>query len=453
MKKKISFLFIFLFVISLFACNKNVEETKPKYENEETYKIDYSYIDGREIELKYTDEYFYDSSDKINYHLADVSLVKSIFGTNLNDGDDYSNSYKEEEKFHKLLGFNNYYANNGYKNKPEEASIGVFVASKNIKVGNDDYTLISVSYRMLKYGLEWVSNAHIGEDGNHYGFNESADIALKDLKEYISKIKENNKNIKIWFSGYSRGGAISGLMAAKLMDENYISKNDIYTYTFESPMSLEKSKNSYNNIFNFYNSSDIVANFFPSNYNLVRPGIDIEITSSFDTSKFNELLSYYNPSTYENFKGRKQYLIPTFMRTFTEKLFSETYLPRKTYHNDYEEGISYLFKILFSKSIYQAVEVLSDAFSSFSSNYLEVLDEQKIYDALKASLDKYNYEYDSLELSNACHTVYLLATNVLIPSVGISNLTSLASNADFMTSFHRPEVTLSFFRSNNIFDL
>jgi hypothetical protein len=112
---------------------------------------------------------------------------------------------------------------------------------------------------------------------NHSGFDLSAQNVICFLNCYIKKYKIDGR-IKLWITGYSRGGAVANLTAAILNraiyenklelflgNGNYIlNKDDIYTYTAAAPSGANVNQNPnprsnvYNNIFNIIDPNDIV---------------------------------------------------------------------------------------------------------------------------------------------------------------------------------------------------
>lgn len=227
----------------------------------------------------YQVEYFYkDDFFELNHEIRNDKFAQFALGF-------ASNSVTEEEtkRMYGTAGFSSGLVNYNLGTSSDD-SIGFTIGNKVL----DEKAYIIVTIRGHKYDDEWASNFKIssenGKDysGNHYGFSNSAFIVLDSLKKYIEdNIKE--KEIKILFTGFSRGGAVAGMTAANLLDGTFeingVKKENIYAYTFAAPrgLTIKNVNSNYNAIFNYYNSDDIVGHFIPKNYGFVRPGIDINI--------------------------------------------------------------------------------------------------------------------------------------------------------------------------------
>lgn len=137
----------------------------------------------------------------------------------------------------------------------------------------------------------WESNFHVGYDSddyydktgqhsdwtekeNHKGFDVTANRCIPVIENYISS-KLNKKSQQIlYIFGHSRGGAVSNLIAKKLIDKNY----DVTAYTSASPLTTTSSNtgdSKYNRIFNYINSRDVVTCVPPASIGFKRYGQDI----------------------------------------------------------------------------------------------------------------------------------------------------------------------------------
>lgn len=197
----------------------------------------------------YSDNYFYDTSYKYNKSLSTMSLCLELSAWPSNREPLTTSGYEKKSRNYSeicsQLSFENVEVNADYKKKPTTDSIGVAAASKKINNNGNEYTLVAVALRGGFYESEWASNLTLGKSGEHEGFKKLADKVIEFTKNYIDKYAQGKT--KLWLVGYSRGGAVAGL-TGKWFDDNAvdtqkynISKNDIYTDTFESPQGAEKS--------------------------------------------------------------------------------------------------------------------------------------------------------------------------------------------------------------------
>lgn len=270
----------------------------------------------------YSDSYFVDSAYNYNPHLATMSMCAACASSgNTMSEPVYSGLSKDIEDLLKANGFDTFYINDDFNAEPRKDSIGFMFAKKTIKVGKDNYTLIAVNFRNANYGKEWYSNVDVGPDKTHAGFSAAADKAHTALGNYI---RENNidENVKIWITGYSRGAAVSNLLAQTLDDNGFIGKvsveaSDIYAYTFATPTVTAENtykKPLFKNIYNIVSKYDVVPQVVPEQWNWHRFGEDIYLPSKVDAGyaakkaraqKFLDLFLKGDQIVYDTLPGYK----------------------------------------------------------------------------------------------------------------------------------------------------
>jgi uncharacterized protein YegL len=263
----------------------------------------------------YVERYYYDDAyfsgpsraNKPSAHLSTMSLclAMSAFNSN-NGGDDYSNRSGNAQKLLKDLGFSGVAVNKWFTQMPESDSIGVIAGSKDLEYGGKDYTLIAVAIRGGGYQQEWASNVTVGMFGDHEGFSEAKDNVLKFLEQYVSHY-DITGNIKLWITGYSRGGAVANLVGGALDGGKKISENvtleldDMFVYTFEAPKgsvySLGKT-DKYRNIFNIVNPNDIMTYIAPGVWNFTSYGTDAYVPNAATFSEYYWLKFYMEADYY-----------------------------------------------------------------------------------------------------------------------------------------------------------
>ena len=69
-----------------------------------------------------------------------------------------------------------------------------------------------------------------GASGDHYAFSRAADAVIDDIAAL-----GGSGRVRYWITGHSRGGALAGLLAARLPQKLGSRNGGIYAYTFESP--------------------------------------------------------------------------------------------------------------------------------------------------------------------------------------------------------------------------
>lgn len=245
-----------------------------------TVPIKFKFRDGGG-KMGYSDGVFAPDSSKYNHALSKMSLALAVSSFSSRESDKYWGENKDcnREKDGRLLlsdmGFSKIKAYNydiSLNDKSDKAAF--LLGEKKIKIDGKRYTLIAAAIRGGGYGNEWVSNLNLGKSGNHSGFNKAAKSVKAELMKYIGK----RKNVKVWITGYSRGGAVANLLAASISGSGKIEKSNIYAYTFAAPKGAatpHKNSEKYNYIFNIISKNDLVPYVAPSDWGFFRYGTDI----------------------------------------------------------------------------------------------------------------------------------------------------------------------------------
>ena len=435
------FLLTLIASVSLVGC-KNKDKIPEEYVEDLTpdFVIDAELCDTMEtledksvynIQLNYTDKYF-----KYTASTFKKDLMLLSFGA--------TNAMVEKEigqKFFTDIGFTTVYISPYYEALGTENSVQYMIAKKVI----DDFTVFAVSFKGHRYGREWANNLNLGESGNHAGFMLAAEDVYNNLLTYIS----NEHNYKLWFSGYSRGGALTNILSHLVMSNTslVINETNLYTYTFAATrgLTLENAK-PYKNVFNLYNSSDLLSNFAPKEFGLYRCGTDIDI---FDehlddyTSSFSEemVLPKFTKSKnlYQNDKEFTAYFLKELLKEDTKTFDPETYpydLCNRQHYYAAQKDLSYLLSHVLGMPYYLTIlsEEFKDASTSEITSYLSD-DGQKLCDKFSEIFNKYDVDYETDALFSACHVTVLLAKRYLaLIFSAMSN-----SNASRMISMHYTE--------------
>ena len=159
------------------------------------------------------------------------------------------------------------------------------------------YTIYSIAIRGTT-GLEWFSNFNIGHQeisGDvHTGFFLAAERVKQILTDLFTNDGATNSNRILWFSGHSRGAAVSNIVSRYFTENSdYASPAHIYSYNFACP-AVEKQSIGYHNIFNFNNTGDMIPIVPLSEWGYSRNGIEKSRTF---TANPAFCLRYYNKNT------------------------------------------------------------------------------------------------------------------------------------------------------------
>lgn len=210
-----------------------------------------------------------------NHELSVTSLVfaNAVYGEGFEGTDQNTSSIASLLKYHGFDQVIDYSLDEGFNN-------GVISVNR---YTDDDISEIGIGYHDVTYGgkttrvvavivrgtngtiEEWSSNFDMGDPDNwdsdhHKGFY----ITEERIKEFVEEYEEayglsyGVDEVVYWVTGHSRGAAISNLLAARLID----SGKKVVAYTFATPSTTidsSRSNSRYKSIFNFANTSDVIA--------------------------------------------------------------------------------------------------------------------------------------------------------------------------------------------------
>ena len=148
--------------------------------------------------------------------------------------------------------------------------------TKTIGEGEDAFTLEviviqSSSAEQVAKQIGWRQNFLVNGDSlspEHASYAGAADKAAEGLLN-----QEISGNVKYWITGHSRGGAIAGILAARLKEH----ADSVYAYTLEAPANVElaavpENAADYDYIHNYICSDDVVTMIPP--WEMTRYGVE-----------------------------------------------------------------------------------------------------------------------------------------------------------------------------------
>ena len=215
------------------------------------------------------------------------------------------------------LGFHNFDTNEDYKKTPTTESFGVAYAEKKVSAGGKTYHLIAIVPRSSGYGKEFAANVAPGVGpGDHEGFTAAKEKLLTGLNAYLTGHKITG-DIKLWFSGHSRGATAPDLAEGALADHPELlpagvslQKQDIYGYNISSVRAVDvtnetdrtRLEKDYPFIHNVELPYDIATKVFPIEYGFDRYGVIHTIPCTEETEKkAMETLKKVDPACYADY--------------------------------------------------------------------------------------------------------------------------------------------------------
>lgn len=173
---------------------------------------------------------------------------------------------------------------------------GYFFAHREICRKDEKRTLIFAAFIGSRYG-QWYTNFDAGTGEIHKGFSDAAEFAFGRLDSYIKKLSAKTEDTVILLTGHSRGGATANLLASRLIDAEYISRERIFTYTFASPALSKSGKTEdekYAGIFNFINDEDFVTRCMPARWGYKRYGKTVVLPCRSNLADYEPYLEKVN---------------------------------------------------------------------------------------------------------------------------------------------------------------
>ena len=443
MKNITKALLIFLILILICSCNSNPSPYSDRIDF-------YSEIDvllassKKRIYNTYKTEYFRQDARTYNKDLALLSYALAA-----------SDSPDNAVKTLNSMQFGN--LDQHWNNLDLPNSCSFVIGQRKI----DSQTLVAVYIKGIGYNAEWAGNLTMGQSGNHVGFETAAEEVLDALKQYLDT-NCPNQNFKLWITGYSRGAAITNVLAVSVLNQDDIPINtkDLFVYSFEPPASVKLTSETedYSCIHNIYAESDLVAAIPPTipsaDYGLVRPGVEYKMAS--DPQLVNACLHKHFGSDVNmpEFVSSEIFSTPAeFLEYFVEGVTSAATDPdaaslesREKFYSTIQERITYLAEVLMGNNraglnaLMDYIKENEDQLVTIILKWITV--DGAFYENLSAILDNCGVEYDDTKLQNACTILQSVVknTNLVRFLLGFVTGTLKTTNVMYLAACHYPEV-------------
>ena len=394
-----------------------------------------------ELSFVYSDSYFLKDATEYDKDLSLLSFGASVI----------TEDYLQVKKFFETEQFEDY-TPFGYDSEPTADSVGYTIAHKEI----DDSELFAVTIRGFGYGMEWANNFLIGRTGDHEGFIARANDIYTGLQSYISDYI-GNKSIKLWITGYSRGGAIANALSSLILKNKDINveQDDMFVYTFEAPASLNvENCIAYPNVYNIKNSNDLIARIPPENYDLGLCGVEYQIYDENVSSiakEFDEGLEipeYVVVEVYSDPIEDDTALVDFILQTIfdnhpedDEAAEACTANSRDEYVDRYQSGIGYGIGLVFALTAETRSTMLDDLMALGAFGVIGVISSgETLHDFIKPYLDQDGVAYDDTELMDACNVLQKAIVNLFLYTLVIFASEEYRPSVMRIIDMHYPEV-------------
>ena len=447
--------------------------------------------------IYYTDDYFKPSADRSrpDVSLASASIHLAVASFNAMDSAEYTDKDRNVRNLLTMLGYSDYDCSESFHQKPSDDSIAIAAAAK--KPAGADYTLMAVAVRGGGYEAEWSGNFSLGKVGNHTDFQQCADYCMTFLRQYVQDHHITGR-VKLWLTGYSRGGAVGNIMAGEIDRGNAlpgltVSYEDLYAYFFEPPQGVEVSNDPrnarYNNIWNFLNYNDVVPLVAMSELGFSRYGRDYyypDATMANYAAQREAMLHFYDAQeskefreyTVDDFQMKKfdpanGFIVDDtestmtqgdFERKLVSKMVTDTIKTRDNYVNEYQNGFRAVMHVVFGKSLLTGREGDAERFiTALQKNIQEQDTAAQFAEAAQNPWDENGLRtvlsdvivqsmndaevnaLDPVTLSKFVNGAVKLVGGMLITDPDLT--VTLLSNLNNITNAHYPEVGMAWLKT------
>ena len=242
-----------------------------------------SSANGKQGRLDYTyaDEWFYEDCTRWQPELARMSMRMALSAAQTKSTD-IEDLYWELEFQDTTVWYP----------QPTPDTVGYIIGSKMMRDVDDEEStlLVAVTIRGGGYGPELTQDFRLGIDDEHSGYSVAADKVVSAIRKHINSTGIKN-NIKIWITGFGRGGSIANIAAHRLntyADDGEtipgLSRAGIYAYCFGNSQVVRTDSAGYKtadkNILNLINPNDYTAYLAPTNWGYARYGTDYYLPTS-----------------------------------------------------------------------------------------------------------------------------------------------------------------------------
>ena len=392
-------------LLPVYACAEQAESS------EELLTLRYSgfvYPGDYETQIAFSDEWFLQDASEYSHSLARLSMGTAIASFRWDFQDD-PESYEDIARFYRQMGFD-HISLSDYEKHPSLFTIASCIGSKEIRAGDESFTLIAVTVCGGNYSAEWASNLTIGEGERHEGFDTAAELVENRVVGYLAREKLLNRDIKLWISGFSRAAGVANIVGADLTDMELCPASDVFVYTFATPRVTRGDTGNYTNIFNIIGKQDPIPRFSPGDWGFARYGREL-YTPSQETDSDYPRRAARAAAEFEKLIGREWWNTPG--SNLDLRLLYDYFIHALPEQDDYVQVLQEpLASLVDDKSIVNVVRQLrnilnnreiSKAQSSAVRDFMRYLLGMAVGDAMELGEQSLSWRKGALTSGNAVH--------------------------------------------------
>ncbi len=186
------------------------------------------------------------------------------------------------------ISFDVFFTGNYDKDSSDRSHTCAYTVGKRNYNGRNYYIIVI----RATSGGEWYSNFDFAPShSNDTQYAENFYLAAQDIMNSVKGFLDADPDKTVIVCGHSRGASTANLLGVML--DGLYGENDVYVYTFATPMTVRGAAagKQYGNIFNFINRNDIVTCLPPEQYGYSRAGTDVMMSSVSSAGSVLDLFS------------------------------------------------------------------------------------------------------------------------------------------------------------------
>lgn len=366
-----------------------------------------------------------------------LSIAKFAFALNSNHYKESASAFFAQTSFEHVVHHYNY----------NEGECSYCFATREM----NGFYLVTVTQIGIGYNVEWADNVYLGESGDHAGLKMEAEYLLSALESYVTPYLA--KDVKILFTGYSKGAAVSSLAAKYLYQNPFdgFNKDHIYAYCFNGPLCSEDPSN-LPFVHDIFNHEDFISSVIPSQYGLYHVGVmhdigDPEHFAAYIQKHYpDQDIPVFTPSEgFENVPNTTASLLSILLDPFPEEA-NLSLQSRVDFARIVEPGLRVLMRILMRFGMDYLADQLSNVEDALPILIMATLSEASFRSNIKKLLNQLSLPYTHAEIDDLTTYLYPLLSKIIRyrRNEVMAMKDAISNNLAYIARQHFPTTTLAY---------